>query len=183
MQLDALLWLFLPVVIAAGSAWLSFHITQARADVALAKGRESLAAARATIRAQKVILAERIKATEESARRAAMDELMRDLRLEERTYAREGKTASSGKRSMILQERLYFRNIPLSNWTEREMVLEEGTDLEQLPQAGAPFAGELDWRGAPVREIERVVTIPAHGSPRHDEPLPRATSGARRRSP
>src|SRR5438105_5178436 len=111
MPIDALLWLLLPVVVAGGSALLSYYITQARADVALAKGRESLAAAEAAINFHKVILEERIKATEESVRRAAMDEFMRDFRIEERSYGRESKTTCSSKKSMIMQERLCFRNI------------------------------------------------------------------------
>src|SRR6266849_5680133 len=134
MQLDALLWLFLPVFVAGGSALLSFYIMQARMEVALAKERETLAEARATINTHQVTLDERIKATEETTKRLALDEFMHDFRVEERSYARESKTASSSKKSMVMQERLFFRNIPLSNWIEREMIVEEGTDLHQLPR-------------------------------------------------
>ena len=41
MHLDALLWLFLPVFVAGGSALLSFYIMQAKMEVALAKEREA----------------------------------------------------------------------------------------------------------------------------------------------
>ena len=132
MHLDAFLWMFLPVFVAGGSALLSFYIMQARMEVALAKERESLAEARATITSQKITLEERIKATEEATKRRAMDEFMQEFRVEERSYARESKSASSMRKSMIMQERLFFRNIPLSNWIEREMVLEEGRDLDQV---------------------------------------------------
>ena len=54
MQMDAFLWMFLPVFVAGGSALLSFCIMQAKMEVALAKERESLAEARATISSQKV---------------------------------------------------------------------------------------------------------------------------------
>src|SRR5579863_4585149 len=137
MHMDAFLWLFLPVFVAGGSSLLSYYIMQARMEVALARERESLAEARATITTQKVTMEERIKATEESSRRHALDEFMQDFRVEERSYVRETKSLAASKKSMIMQERLFFRNIPLSNWIEREMVVEEGTDLDRLPKDSA----------------------------------------------
>lgn len=134
MHMDAFLWMFLPVFVAGGSALLSFYIMQARMEVALAKERESLAEARATISSQKVTMEERIKATEESSKRVALDEFMQDFRVEERSYVREMKSLTASKRSMVMQERLFFRNIPLSNWIEHEMVVEEGHNLDQLPK-------------------------------------------------
>jgi len=134
MHMEAFLWMFLPVFVAGGSALLSFYIMQARMEVALAKERESLAEARATITSQKVTMEERIKATEEATKRIAMDEFMADFRVEERSYARESKSLTASKKTMIMQERLFFRNIPLSNWIEHEMVVEEGMDLDQLPK-------------------------------------------------
>src|SRR3974377_304324 len=101
MQLDAFLWMFLPVFVAGGSALLSFYIMQARMEVALAKERESLAEARATITSQKVTLEERIKATEEATKRRAMDDFMQDFRVEERSYVRESKSLTASKRSMV----------------------------------------------------------------------------------
>ncbi len=53
MQFDALLWILLPVFIAAGSALLSFYMMQARMEVAISKEREVLAEVRAEIRTQK----------------------------------------------------------------------------------------------------------------------------------
>ena len=150
MHMDAFLWLFLPVFVAGGSALLSFYIMQARMEVALAKERESLAEARATITSHKVTLEERMKATEESTRRRALDEFMQDFRVEERSYVRESKSLTASKKSMIMQERLFFRNIPLSNWIEREMIVEEGEDLDRLPRGSvftnptiAPAEGRL----------------------------------------
>src|ERR1700688_1314197 len=134
MHMEAFLWMFLPVFVAGGSALLSFYIMQARMEVALAKERESLAEARASISSQKGTMEERLKATEESAKRVALDEFMQDFRVEERSYVRESKSLSASKKTMIMQERLFFRNIPLSNWIEHEMVVEEGTDLDQLPK-------------------------------------------------
>jgi hypothetical protein len=140
MHTEAFIWMFLPVFVAAGSALLSFYIMQARMEVAIAKERETLAEARATINSQKITMDERIKATEEATKRIAMDEFMQDFRIEERSYARENKSLNSSKRSMVMQERLFFRNIPLSNWIEHEMVVEEGHDLDQIAERESVFA-------------------------------------------
>lgn len=113
---------------------MSYYMMQAKMEVALAKERESLAEARATITSQKVTMEERIKATEESTKRIAMDDFMHDFRVEERSYARETRSLTASKKSMVMQERLFFRNIPLSNWIEHEMIVEEGRDLDQLPK-------------------------------------------------
>ena len=134
MHLDAFLWLFLPVFVAGGSALLSYYIMQARMEVALSKERESLAEARATIVSHKVTLEERVRATEESSKRKALDDFMQDIRIEERSYVRESKSLEGARKTMIMQERLFFRNIPLSNWIEHEMLVEEGRDLNQLPR-------------------------------------------------
>jgi hypothetical protein len=128
MQMEAFLWLFLPVFVAGGSALLSYFVMQARMDVALAKERESLAEARAMISSHKVTLDERVKATEEACKRQALDEFMHDIRVEERSYIRETKSLHALRKIMVMQERIYFRNIPLSNWIEREMVIEDGQE-------------------------------------------------------
>jgi len=95
MHLDALLWLFLPVFVAGVSALLSFYIMQAKMEVAVSKERETLAEAQATINSQKVMMEERIRATEEAVRRTALDEFLKDFRVEERSYARETKSLGS----------------------------------------------------------------------------------------
>jgi hypothetical protein len=177
--------MFLPVFVAGGSSLLSFFIMQARMEVALAKERESLAEARATITSQKVTMEERIKATEESSKRLAMDEFMHDFRVEERSYARESKSLTSSKKTMIMQERLFFRNIPLSNWIEHEMVVEEGTDLDQLPKESvfatstittstitAPIAAPAEDRLSIAKFLDEV------GVGHRNRPTPIAAFGA-----
>lgn len=134
MQLEAFLWLFLPVFVAGGSALLSYYIMQARMEVALAKERETLAEARATIVSHKITLEERVRATEESSKRKALDDFMQDIRIEERSYVRETKLLDGARKTMVMQERLFFRNIPLSNWIEHEMVVEDGQHRIQLPK-------------------------------------------------
>ncbi len=162
MHMDAFLWMFLPVFVAGGSALLSFYIMQAKMEVALSKERETLAEARATISSHKITIEERIKATEEATKRHALDEFMREFRVEERSYVRESKSLTSSKKSMVMQERLFFRNIPLSNWIEREMVIEEGRDLDQLPESvfsGATIAAIEDR--FPVSKMLNDFTMPA----------------------
>jgi hypothetical protein len=138
--MDALLWMFLPVFVAAGSALLSFFIMQARMEVAIAKEREALVEARAIINAQKSTMEEKIRATEEHTHRKAFDNFLADFRVEERHYVRESKSLFLNKKSMVLQERLYFRNIPMSNWVEHEMVVEEGGDVQHLAKACSIFS-------------------------------------------
>jgi hypothetical protein len=160
MHMDAFLWMFLPVFVAGGSALLSFYIMQARMEVALARERESLAEARATISSQKITLEERIKATEESTKRHALDEFMQDFRVEERSYARESKSLTSSKRSMVMQERLFFRNIPLSNWIEHEMVIEEGRDLDELPKESVFQTTSIAGPGRiPISKFLNEITV------------------------
>ncbi len=160
MQLDGVLWLFLPIFIAAGSALLAFSIMQARMEVAVSKEREALAEARAAAESHKITLDERLKATEESTRRKALDEFMQDIRVEERSYMRESKSMFSTRKLMVVQERLYFRNIPLSNWVEHEMLLEEGADPQQVAKSASVFATRaLDNRADVARLLQESLAM------------------------
>ena len=181
MHMDAFLWMFLPVFVAGGSALLSFYIMQARMEVALAKERESLAEARATITSQKVTMEERIKATEEATKRHSLDEFMQDFRVEERSYVRESKSLNALRKTMVMQERLFFRNIPLSNWIEHEMIVEDDRDLDQLPKESvfstpslpgddrlpvSKFLDEVKWpkEAPPEPAVLAGARIPAFGA-------------------
>ena len=160
MQIDALLWILLPVFIAGGSALLSFYIMQARMEVALAKEREHLAEARAEIRTQKTALEERVKSTEQETRRKALDEFMQDFRVEERHYFRENKLEAGRQKSMVLQERLYFRNLPLSNWVEHEMVVEQDGDMQHIAQGRSVFTTKAlpqDQKAGVSRLLEQAA--------------------------
>lgn len=136
----AMLWIMLPLFVAAGSALLAFYIMQAKLEVAVAKERETIAEANATIRSQEKIGEEKVKAAEESATRRAFDQFLGDFRVEERHYMREHKSMFLQKKALVLQERLYFRNIPLSNWVEHEMVIEEGSDVKNLAKNCSIFS-------------------------------------------
>ncbi len=138
--MTAMLWILLPLFVAAGSALLSFYIMQARLEVAVARERESLAEANAVIRNQEKLIEEKVKATEEFTKRQAFDQFLSDFRVEERHYMRENKSMFVNRKALILQERLFFRNIPLSNWVEHEMVVEEGSDIKSLAQQSSIFS-------------------------------------------
>jgi hypothetical protein len=141
--MDAILWIVLPVLVAAGSAILSFYIMQSRMEVAISKEREHLAEANAKIRTLEAGIPDKIRLAEETASRKAFDQFLMDFRVEERRYLREAKSHFMNKRSVILQERLYFRNIPLSNWVEHEMPLLDGSDLELLEKSSVFSARAL----------------------------------------
>ena len=151
MQMDAVLWILLPVFIAGGSALLSYFVMQARMDVALSKEREFLAEAKAEIRTQKTTMEERVRAAEEETRRRALDDFMQDFRVEERHYFREHHAPNAQSKSMVLQERLFFRNIPLSNWVEHEMMVEQhrSEDLQQLAKGVSVFSTKVLAEGTP----------------------------------
>ncbi len=120
-----------------------YFLMRSRMEVMLSKQREELAAARATLSAQKEAIEGSLKTAEESTRRKAMDEFLADIRIEERHYTREHKVLFLTRKFMVRQERIFFRNLPLSDWVEKEMPIEEGADLEKLAQAMSVFSPEL----------------------------------------
>jgi hypothetical protein len=147
--MDALIWMFLPLFVAAGSASLAFYVMQARMEVAVSKEREALAEAKAVICAHDQIVEHKIRAAQEATKSQALNDFLADFRVEERHYLRESKSLFMNRKSMILQERLYFRNIPLCNWVEHEMPVEEGGDIQQLAKACSIFASRALAAGVP----------------------------------
>jgi hypothetical protein len=171
MQMEAFLWLFLPVFVAGGSALLSYFVMQARMEVALAKERESLAEARAKISSYQVTLDERVKATEEACKRQALDDFMHEIRVEERSYVRETKSLNASRKTMVMQERIFFRNIPLSNWIEREMLLEDGLDTSRQLTAESVFTPPALPTGDTPLAIAKLLQE-VKGAPPKAAPLP-----------
>ena len=153
----ALLWIILPVLVAAGSALLAFYVMQSRMEVAVAKEREASSEARIRLESHKTAMEESIKAAEEQAKRKALDEFLADVRIEERHYVRENKMLFMNRKSLVLQERIFFRNIPLSNWVEHEMTVEEGADIDQLAKTLSVFGGDnlLPAANGPGRKMLR----------------------------
>lgn len=140
--MDPLWWIVASALTALMTGGLVYFVTQSHADVQLAKQREELAAAHATIAAQKEAMVDSLKNAHESARRQALDDFMADIRVEERHYVREHKALFLTRKSVVRQERIFFRNLPLSNWVEQEMPFEEGADVEQLAKTMAVFIPE-----------------------------------------
>jgi len=138
-----MLWVGLPILVSVGSGALAYYVMKARMEAAIAGERASLAEARAILDAQAKTLAETLRATEEAAKRQALDDFIADLRVEERHYLREQKALFLSKKSLVLQERIFFRNIPLSSWVEHEMPVEEGADVEKLARTLAVFTPDL----------------------------------------
>jgi hypothetical protein len=138
-----MLWVSLPILVSMGSGALAYYVMKARMEAAIAGERSALAEARARLEGQTKTLQETIRATEECAKRKALDEFLADLRVEERHYLREQKALFLTKKSLVLQERIFFRNIPLSSWVEHEMPVEEGADLEKLARTVAVFTPDL----------------------------------------
>ncbi len=141
--MSTLLWVVLPVLIAVGSALMAVYIMQQRMEVQLARERQTLSEARATIEAQKSTLEELDKLRSEATRRQALDDFLADLRTEERHFIREQKMLFAHRKALVMQERIYFRNIPLCGWVEHEVPIEEGADVESLAKSVALFAPEL----------------------------------------
>jgi hypothetical protein len=138
--MDAVLWITLPFLVAAGSAVLSYFVMQSRMEVAVAKEREAHSGTLAKLKALEDSIPDKLRLAEETAQRKAFDQFLMDFRVEERRYLRESKSHFANRRAIVMQERLFFRNIPLSNWVEHEMPLEEGVDLHLLEQSSV-FTG------------------------------------------
>jgi hypothetical protein len=140
--MDPLWWIVASALSACMTGGLVYFVTQSHADVQLAKQREELAAAHATIAAQKEAMVDSLRNAHESARRQALDDFMADIHVEERHYIREHKALFLTRKSVVRQERIFFRNLPLSNWVEQEMPFEEGADIDQLAKTMAVFIPE-----------------------------------------
>jgi hypothetical protein len=160
--MEAIVWLVLPLFTAAGSALLAFYIMESRTEVLLARQREALVEAKTQLAGHQRELESQLKAVEEETRRRAFDELLADIRVEERHYMRESKSLFMNRKSMVLQERLYFRNIPLSNWVEHELTVEQGSDLASLARAASVFATNRlpESRLAPARLTPPAASFP-----------------------
>jgi hypothetical protein len=143
MQMEPFWWIIASVLCGALTGGLVYFVMQSRTDVLLAKQREDLAAARASLGAQKEAMLDSVRSAGESARRQAMDDFIADIRVEERHYLREHKALFLTRKCVVRQERIFFRNLPLSNWIEQEMPYEEGADIDQLAKTMAVFAPEL----------------------------------------
>jgi hypothetical protein len=155
--MSPLYWVLWSALCAVGTGLLVFFVMQSHMDVVLSKQREELAAARATLVAQRESLENSLKTAEESTRRKAMDEFLADIRIEERHYTREHKVLFMSRKMLVRQERIFFRNIPLSNWVEHEMALEEGVDPEQMAQTMSVFVNAALLGETPQSAVHKLL--------------------------
>ena len=155
--MSPLYWALWSALCAVGTGLLVFFVMQSHMDVVLSKQREELAAARATLAAQRESLENSLKTAEESTRRKAMDEFLADIRIEERHYTREHKVLFMSRKMLVRQERIFFRNIPLSNWVEHEMALEEGVDPEKMAQTMSVFVNAALLGETPESAVHRLL--------------------------
>ena len=156
--MTAILWVVLPIIIAIGSALIAVFIMQQRMEVQLARERQSLSEARASLEAQKESLQELDKLREERSSQRAMDSFVNQLRTEQRTLVREQKMLFSERKCLVVQERLFYRNVPLCNWVEHEAGLEEDTDIEALAKALSVF--DINSLPGRTKSVDRPVEVP-----------------------
>jgi len=154
----AFVWIFMPVLIAGGAALVTAVLMQARTEVAVSRHRETIAEARALLATQHRAMAERLRAAEEAARRQALDELMEDIRVEERQFVRENE---SRRKSLVVQERVCFRNIPLTGWVERELAGTTGFVGPPRPQTAVQAPANPGYLPANIIRVAITNRKPA----------------------
>ena len=149
-----ILWVVLPIFISVGSALIAVYLMQQRMELQLARERQSLSEARASIEAQKQTLEELDHLRTEAVRRRSLDDFIADVHTEQRNFVRQQRSLFSTRKSLVVQERLYFRNLPLCNWVEHEVPIEEGSDIKSLIRAVSVF-GAGDEGGSPQLAASR----------------------------
>lgn len=112
-SIQTLLLFAVPVMAAAGAAMMTAVVMQAHAECVVARERARAAELRTALQARDQVEAARIRGIEEAARRRALDEIISDIRIEERQFRR--------GHGVLLQERVFFRTVPLTGWIEHEL--------------------------------------------------------------
>jgi hypothetical protein len=128
-------WISLAIVVSAIVAVPALIGMRTRMTAALERERRAYADALEAHERERQAVEDRIRAAEERARRAALGEFIRDLRVEERSRIRQSTSMFSARRVIVHEERLCFRDQPLSNWVEQEVVVDEGIENAPKPQA------------------------------------------------
>ena len=139
------------------TAGLVYYIMRSHMEVRLAKQREEVASVKATLAARKKALGDQLKNAEDTVRRKAMDEFLKDIHVEERHYTREQRVLFMNKRMLVRQERIFFRNIPLSSWVEHEMPIDEGVDADKLAETMSVFANAAFFGDGPQTAVRKLL--------------------------
>jgi multidrug efflux pump subunit AcrA (membrane-fusion protein) len=145
------------VLLLACTAVVTYFATRSRMERARAQQAQDLANALAALQNERRVFDETAKAIEERTRRAAMEELLGEVRIEERRYVREHRVLFAHRKSLVLQERIFFRNVPLSNWVEHEVPIEEGADLDDVAKTLSVF-NALEAGASLGREGRRLLS-------------------------
>jgi hypothetical protein len=136
--MEAILWIGLPAFTAVVTGVLAWFIMQSRMEVKLAEARESIAAQKGAIQAEREAMEAQLqtamRAAQERAHREALDVFLGEMKVEQRHYTRENRRLAQPRKSLVLQERMYFRNIPLSDWIEHEIAVDDSADVERMVQ-------------------------------------------------
>jgi len=118
--MELVLWLFLPVMVAVGTAYLVWVVMQARIRVLAANYDAALAKVE----------------SECAARRPGVEELLSELRFERNRFLRRTPgPRGSYEATVITQERIYFRDIPLTGWIQDELPLGDGEEVLSVNRA------------------------------------------------
>jgi outer membrane murein-binding lipoprotein Lpp len=132
-------WIAVTVLVGCAAVAVTYAVARTRFDKSSASARQKLADALAALEAERNSFKETAQAIEEKTRRAALEEFLGDIRIEERHHVRENRLLFVHRKSLVVEERIFFRNIPLSNWVEHEVAIEEGDDLDKLAKTLAVF--------------------------------------------
>ncbi len=155
--MNVVLFVTWSLICVGATAGIMYFIMYSHMELRLAKQRELMAGARATLEARKEALESSLKNSEDSIRSKAMDDFLADIRIEERHYTREHKVLFMSRKILVRQERIFFRNIPLSNWVEHEMPLEEGVDTEKMAQTMSIFANAALFGEGPQTPVRKLL--------------------------
>jgi hypothetical protein len=112
---EALFWCVWPGLVAAGSASLVWIIMQTR--IRLLVGKHSAALAQLE--------------KESASKRASLEQLLAELRLERRRFLRRMDGPRGYETTVLTLERLYFRHVPLTGWMQEEIPLGGGEQLSE----------------------------------------------------
>ena len=141
--MDAILWIVLPVLVAAGSAILSFYVMHSRMEVAVAKEREALAEANAKFRALESGIPDKTPSR-------GRDREAQCLRRFPHGFSRGGTQIPAREQIALYESAIdgdagtpVFPKHSLSNWVEHEMPLNSGAEAELLEKASVFSAQAL----------------------------------------
>jgi hypothetical protein len=156
--MDILSWISLAIVASAVVAIPALIGMRSRMVAALENERRAYVEALAAHEHERSAVEDRIRAAVERARRDALEEFVRDLRVEERNRVRQSTSMFSARRVIVHEERLCFHDQPLSNWVEQEVVVDETIENAPRPQPVFLVPGQDSSSAPAVNHNVRVTS-------------------------